>query len=98
MKLFQQRESKVPKMMHLQAFPVLRLGMTVPPIPISFRLVLALDGECAQSQPLVPFLISWKLPQDPVPILQISDLISSFLDHDPRGKGSPPILITLPLL
>lgn len=63
-------------MMQLQAFPVLRPGMTVPPIPILLWLVLALDGECAQTQPLVPFLISWKLPQDTVPTLQISDLIS----------------------
>ena len=63
-------------MMQLQAFPVLRPGMTVPPIPISLWLVLALDAECTQSQLLVPFLISWKLPQDAVPTLQISDPIS----------------------
>lgn len=38
--------------------------------------------------PLLPFLASWKPRWGPVLTLQISDLVSSFLDHEPtEGKA-----------
>lgn len=53
-------------LIQLRAFPVLRLGITVPPLPISFPLVLAPDGRCVQSHSTGSLFFFQEAPhQDP---------------------------------
>lgn len=85
---FPSRVNGALKISQHETSPILRLGVTPPPVPNSPP---ELGGKCAMPRPTATLSDVLEAIRGPAPTVQIPDLISPFYDHDPaKGKASLP--------